>query len=183
VILDLVEEDKGTMRRVSSDRSYIRLRLQAADNLTRVPTTGSIRCHQLSLDRDEQFAIDLVHPKRLVFEADHDPIPRQEDGGINKAKVTQVVIVARLVGADPTLELCKSSRFYTEWWKNGAQGRNRTLAYPTESPSFFEWRLSSVPTSGPGALRAREGATLCPHIKIVRVTVYERSSALCRIPS
>src|ERR1700730_12689967 len=66
---------------------------------------------------------------------------------------------------------------------NGAQGRNRTLAYPTESPSFFEWRLSSVPTSGPGALRGRKGATLCRHIKIVRVTVYERSSALCRIPS
>ena len=35
--------------------------------------------------------------------------------------------------------------------KRGAQGRNRTLAYPTESPSLFEWRCSSVPTSGPGA--------------------------------
>lgn len=67
--------------------------LQAADNLSRVPTTGSIRCHQLSLDRDEQFAIDLVHPKRLIFEADHDPIPRLEDGGIDKAKVIQIFIV------------------------------------------------------------------------------------------
>jgi hypothetical protein len=31
--------------------------------------------------------------------------------------------------------------------------------------------------------RGREGATLCRHIQIVRVTVYERSPALCRIPS
>ena len=34
---------------------------------------------------------------------------------------------------------------------HGAQGRNRTLAYPAERPSFFEWRLSSVPASVPGA--------------------------------
>jgi hypothetical protein len=47
------------------------------------------------------------------------------------------------------------------WKGNGAQGWNRTLAYPTESPSFFEWLLSSVPTSGPGAFFAARGATLC----------------------
>ncbi|EKS34235.1 hypothetical protein [Afipia broomeae] len=67
--------------------------LQAADDLARVPTTGSIRCHQLSNNRDEQFAIDLVHPKRLVFEADHDPIPRREDGGIEKDKVSRIVVI------------------------------------------------------------------------------------------
>jgi plasmid maintenance system killer protein len=67
--------------------------LQSVDNLARVPTLGSIRCHQLSSNRDEQFAIDLVHPKRLVFQADHEPIPRLEDGGIDKAKITQIVIV------------------------------------------------------------------------------------------
>jgi plasmid maintenance system killer protein len=67
--------------------------LQAADNLSRVPTSGSIRCHQLSSDRDEQFAIDLLHPNRLIFQVDHDPIPRLKDGGIDKAKITQIVIV------------------------------------------------------------------------------------------
>ena len=67
--------------------------LQAADSLDRVPTSGSIRCHQLSGDRDEQFAIDLVHPKRVVFEPDHNPIPRLNDGGIDKAKVSQIVVV------------------------------------------------------------------------------------------
>jgi len=67
--------------------------LQAADDLARVPTSGSLRCHQLFNDRDEQFAIDLVHPQRLVFVADHDPIPRLEDGGIDKQKITRIVIV------------------------------------------------------------------------------------------
>jgi plasmid maintenance system killer protein len=67
--------------------------LLAADDLARVPTTGSIRCHQLSNNRDEQFAIDLLHPKRLVFEADHDPTPRFGNGGIDKSKVTRIVII------------------------------------------------------------------------------------------
>jgi plasmid maintenance system killer protein len=66
--------------------------LMAADDLTRVPTQGSIRCHQLSADRDEQFAIDLEHPRRLVFEVDQHPIPRLEDGGIDKAHVTRIVV-------------------------------------------------------------------------------------------
>ena len=62
--------------------------LMAADNLARVPAAGSIRCHQLSADRDEQFSIDLVHPRRLIFEVDHNPTPRLDDGGIDKSNVT-----------------------------------------------------------------------------------------------
>ena len=67
--------------------------LMAADDLARVPTGGSIRCHQLTNDRDEQFAIDLVHPRRLIFGIDQNPIPRLPDGGIDKSKVTRVLIV------------------------------------------------------------------------------------------
>ena len=67
--------------------------LAAVDNLARVPTVGSIRCHQLSNDRDEQFAIDLVHPQRLIFEVDHTSIPRLPDGGVNKAEVTRILVI------------------------------------------------------------------------------------------
>jgi len=67
--------------------------LRSADNLGRVPTSGSIRCHQLSGDRAGQFAIDLEHPRRLVFAPDHDPIPRLEDGGIDKGDVTRITII------------------------------------------------------------------------------------------
>lgn len=65
----------------------------AADNLARVPPIGSIRCHQLAGDRDEQFSIDLVHPRRLIFEVDHNPTPRLDDGGIDKSNVTRVLII------------------------------------------------------------------------------------------
>jgi plasmid maintenance system killer protein len=67
--------------------------LVAADDLGRVPVGGSIRCHQLSKDRDEQFAIDLVHPRRMIFEIDQNPIPRLKEGGIDKSQVTRIVIV------------------------------------------------------------------------------------------
>ena len=48
--------------------------------------------HQLSGDRDERFAIDLVHPFRLAFEIAHDPIPRDKSGGIDKRRATAIRI-------------------------------------------------------------------------------------------
>lgn len=62
-------------------------------NLALVPTTPPDRRHQLGGDRDEQFAVDLVHPHRLVFEPDHDPIPRRDDGGIDTQRVMSITIV------------------------------------------------------------------------------------------
>src|ERR1700736_1837570 len=47
---------------------------------------------------------------------------------------------------------------------NGAQGRDRAVAYPIEIPSLFEWRLSSIPTSGPGAFFAAGRVRLCAAI-------------------
>ena len=67
--------------------------LQYATSLAEVPTKGMLRCHQLSGDRDEQFAVDLVHPFRLVFEVAHDPIPRDKFGGIDKERVTAIRIM------------------------------------------------------------------------------------------
>lgn len=67
--------------------------LQNARNLGLVPTTPPERRHQLRADRDEQFAVDLVHPYRLVFEPNHDPLPRKDDGGIDTDQVTAITIV------------------------------------------------------------------------------------------
>ena len=67
--------------------------LKAARNLELVPTTPPERRHQLVGDRDEQFAVALVHPYRLVFEANHEPIPRKDDGGIDTEQVTAITIL------------------------------------------------------------------------------------------
>jgi toxin HigB-1 len=67
--------------------------LKAARTLALVPTTPPDRRHQLRGDRDEQFAVDLVHPHRFVFEANHDPLPRKDDGGIDVEQVTAITII------------------------------------------------------------------------------------------
>ena len=51
------------------------------------------RCHELTGDRAGELAVDLVHPNRLVFRPDHDPVPRNESGMLLWDKVTKIVIV------------------------------------------------------------------------------------------
>ena len=67
--------------------------LKAARNLGVVPATRPDRRHQLSGDREAQFAVDLVHPHRLIFEPNHKPLPRKDDGGIDMAQVTAIMIL------------------------------------------------------------------------------------------
>ena len=64
--------------------------LRSLPCLAEVPAERPYRCHQLKADRDEQFAIDLVHPFRLVFEVDDDPIPRDKFGVIDRVRVTAI---------------------------------------------------------------------------------------------
>ena len=74
----------------------IQMRLAVLKNarmLTMVPTMPSERRHQLSGDRKGQYAIDIVHPHRLIFRPNHDPIPRKEDGEIDTAAVTTITIM------------------------------------------------------------------------------------------
>lgn len=51
------------------------------------------RCHELKADRKGQFALDLVHPKRLVFSPNNNPKPTRADGGLDWSKVTKIVIL------------------------------------------------------------------------------------------
>ena len=67
--------------------------LRAAQNLELVPVTPPDRRHQLVGDRDRQFAVDLVHPYRLVFEANHEPTPRKNDGGVGTKRITAITIL------------------------------------------------------------------------------------------
>ena len=67
--------------------------LNAARTLSMVPFRPPVRRHQLRGDRDEQYAVDLVHPYRLVFEPAHEPLPRRDDSGVDTDRVTAIRIV------------------------------------------------------------------------------------------
>ncbi|MCK4659597.1 MAG: killer suppression protein [Phycisphaerae bacterium] len=69
------------------------MELRAAEVLSDVSRVPPPRCHELSGDRKGQLSVDLVHPYRLYFAPDHDPLPRKPDGGLEWARVTRIVVL------------------------------------------------------------------------------------------
>ena len=77
-----------------ADRLAQRLaELRAAVALEDMRNLSGARCHELTGDRKGQLAVDLLHPKRMVFVPDHDPRPQKEDGGLDWSAVSQIAIV------------------------------------------------------------------------------------------
>lgn len=65
----------------------------AASCLEEVPPHPPERRHELSGNRKGQFAVDLKHPQRLVFEPNHNPLPRKADGGLDLKKINAITII------------------------------------------------------------------------------------------
>lgn len=66
--------------------------LGAADNLAIMRTILAARCHELTGDRKGELAVDVSGNYRIIFEPNHDPIPRKDDGGLNWEEVTKIQI-------------------------------------------------------------------------------------------
>jgi len=92
--------ERESVRLWGADRARVVRRrlaeLTAAANLAVISTLPPARLHPLSGDRDGQLAVDALHPFRLVFEPynDDDEIPRRADGGVDKAQITAIRILA-----------------------------------------------------------------------------------------
>lgn len=67
--------------------------LWAADTLADMGHLPPARCHELTGDRKGQFAVTTTEPNRLIFTPDHDPVPIDGSGGIDRSKVTDIVIL------------------------------------------------------------------------------------------
>ncbi len=70
------------------------IQLAAAESLEDLRGTPG-RLHELTGDRAGQFAMDLVHPERLIFEPvdDDDSDSRKPDGGWDWSKITGIIIL------------------------------------------------------------------------------------------
>ena len=64
--------------------------LRAATSLADVPTAPPDRCHELKGNKNGHFAVDLVHPFRLVFRPHG--IELQKAGKIRKETVSVIMI-------------------------------------------------------------------------------------------
>jgi proteic killer suppression protein len=67
--------------------------LAAAPTMAGAMAVPHLKLHQLSADRDEQFSLTLVEPRRLILEIAHDPMPRDADGGIDLEAVTDILVI------------------------------------------------------------------------------------------
>jgi proteic killer suppression protein len=76
-----------------SEKLQLRMTQMAAvatlADLHRVPCA---RCHALTGNLKGKFAVDLVHPDRLLFSPNHNPLPLKGDGGLDLDKITAVMI-------------------------------------------------------------------------------------------
>lgn len=51
------------------------------------------RLHELRGNRKGQFSMDLDGPYRLLFMANHDPVPTRFDGGLDWSRITAITIL------------------------------------------------------------------------------------------
>lgn len=89
----------GAMNAKWGDKMAKKLRqrlneLQAAVTLEDVSRLPPARCHALTGNLAGHLSVDLVHPYRLLFVPDHEPVPLRPSGGLDWARVTAVVIVS-----------------------------------------------------------------------------------------
>ncbi len=93
----LFDDESKMTRRYGERRSRSLLaRLTVLGNavtLSDVSSRPPERRHQLTGNRNGQFAVAVDPQYRLVFEPNHDPLPRRPDGGIDIDRVTAIVIV------------------------------------------------------------------------------------------
>ena len=96
--LERVFAAEREIRRVYGDEMarVIRRRitlLLLANSLTEVSPLPPARRHSLAGRRRGQYAIDLAHPYRLIFEPNHNPVPLLADGGVDTDRVTSITII------------------------------------------------------------------------------------------
>mgnify|MGYP001810691420 CR=1 FL=1 len=91
---ELCEQESAAQRELGKNMAR-KLKARLADLIAaaNVSELQAGRPHPLKGDRVGQFALDLVHPQRLLFEPAHETIPRLEDGGIDWSQVTQIYII------------------------------------------------------------------------------------------
>jgi plasmid maintenance system killer protein len=66
--------------------------LSGVDNLMIMRTIPAARCHELTGDHLGELAVYISGNFRLIFEPNHNPIPRKVDGGLNWQEVTKIQI-------------------------------------------------------------------------------------------
>lgn len=87
--------DKNGRRRFGETRwQVLQKRLASLKNADTLADMTGVpgNCHALSGDRSGQYAVALDGSYRLIFEPDAEPLPRLEDGGIDRDSIIRIEI-------------------------------------------------------------------------------------------
>ena len=93
----LCNSSKNAQRKWGPRRGKLVLKrldeMRDSENLQDLLKLPQARCHLLKADLAGKWSVDLEHPYRLLFEPYHDPMPLQEDGGLDLAAINIVQIL------------------------------------------------------------------------------------------
>ena len=67
--------------------------LRAADNLEDFMSIPAARCHLLHGDKKDCYAVDISGNHRLIFEPDHNPLPKKDDNSVDHLRITDIRIL------------------------------------------------------------------------------------------
>jgi plasmid maintenance system killer protein len=67
--------------------------MEASPNLAVLQQIPAANCHPLKGDRQGEWAVDVSGNHRIVFEPDHDSVPKKENGEIETIKITDIKIL------------------------------------------------------------------------------------------
>ena len=92
---EFADERRGKRRLGADQFRALKRRIDSLESASTLEVMRQLpgRCHEMTADLDGRIAIDLVQPYRLLFEPDHDPLPRRPGGGLDWAQVTSIVIL------------------------------------------------------------------------------------------
>lgn len=68
--------------------------ITSSENLQVLCSIPPANCHLLSGDRTGEWAVDISANHRIIFVIANDPIPKKDDGSVNKILVTDIQIIS-----------------------------------------------------------------------------------------
>ncbi|NDV42060.1 type II toxin-antitoxin system RelE/ParE family toxin [Flagellimonas sediminis] len=66
--------------------------LKSAETLAIMRLIPAARCHELSGSNKGELAVDVSPNYRMIFQPNHDPLPKKEDGGLHWESITRIQI-------------------------------------------------------------------------------------------
>ena len=92
---DTATDQRGVRRFGPEQWAVLRRRLAV---LRAAPSLADLwgspgRLHPLKANRAGQFSLDLRGPTRLIFEPNHEPVPRQASGALDQRSVTAIRVL------------------------------------------------------------------------------------------